>query len=325
MWSAVIFDRRVEGSHAGGMTEVIGAGERASDSTSAMPLARFGDREFAAADIDAHSASWPKPLLCWGCEVKVAVVRSFPKEKGRTAAHFRRYPGLTHGPNCVYDVHAQVTQIAEDSDGLLQYRKRVWRLVAPDVLQRPTPELREVGNDRPSPTYARRMTTLLNTAGRVADLIERFRLDGGDLSEAFAAVCDGKVVTWHEFMYQPRVVWRLAHRLDEQPVDHPVAVAMRVSRSGLARTGQSAFLEQPVPGPWTDVTDDRDYHVVIRSKTVELLADYRPGVWLIALGTWRLFPWKSGRRTDVCLWVDAPHQLVTVAAPPSRPTVRYQS
>lgn len=289
-----------------------------------MPLARFGEQEFRASDIDVDSASWPTPLQCYGCETPVSAIGSFMKETGRTSAHFRRYPGRPHGPSCVYDVHAQVTEIAEDSDGLLQRRNRLWRLVATETLRRSKPELSEPDGGRDSVTYARRTSTLLSTAARVSHVIEQFRLDGGDIAAGFAAVCNGELVSWHEFYYLPRVAWRLAHRLRDGELRHPVVVAMRVESAALARSGASFALEQPVPGPWIDVDDDRDYHVVIRSKDPKLLQPYRPGTWVLALGLWSLFPWPRGKRTDVCLWVDAPHQLAEISAPPACNTVRYR-
>jgi hypothetical protein len=64
--------------------------------------------------------------------------------------------------------------------------------------------------------------------------------------------------------------------------------------------------------------------LVIRSKDAPLLLPHRPGTWVLALGVWSLWDWPRGsKRTDVCLWVDSPHQLVEIEPPPARRTTRY--
>lgn len=306
--------------------------ERSGDSTAAMPKARFGEREFAAADIDEHKDSWPSPLQCHGCTVRVSAVRGYDKGETRVPAHFRRPGPKKHDPGCRYDTHAQGTQIADESSGLLVRERKEWRLVAEKVLKQPKPRLQDPKTQRPDVTFARQTTELLNTAAKVAHLIEQFRIDGGDISAGFAAVCDGRRISWNEFHYLPRSVWRLVRRLHPaggplaRPVttSHPVAIAMQVRTAHPSAKSTSFALEQPAPGSWLDPADP-GYNLALRSKNQPLLKPYRPGTWVLALGLWQLWERSTARLPlEMCLWVDSPHQLVEIPPPPTRTTTRYQ-
>lgn len=311
-----------------------GPGERSGDSTAQIPRARWGERELVAADIDEHKDSWPKKLTCGGCSMPVLAVRGYDKEGSRWSACFRRWPGHSHEQGCQYDLHAQVKQIAEDSDGLLSGGRAGWRLVSEQVLHQPKPRPGEPRQPRPDLTFTRKATQLLNTAAKVSALIERFRVDGIDIAGEFKASCDGKLVSWQEFHYLPREVWRLVRRLHpgggelpgEVSVPHPVAIALHVRTARPRGRGDSLSfaLEQPAPGSWL-TPDDPGCNVALRSKTAGLLQPYRPGTWVLALGQWKLWSRDVARPPlELCLWVDSPHQLVQIPPPPASTVTRYQ-
>lgn len=288
----------------------------------AMPAARLQGRRVDAADIDTQRDGWSRPLLhCLHCTTNVIPVASSIKENSRKAAFFRLYPNRPHDPGCAYDVTGRVSELIETSDGLLERRGDRYRLVLPGTLAQAKPTLphrRTAARDEP--TYTRRTSTLLNTAAKVAALVEQFRGDDpdGDLAEWFSATCGGRTIPWAAFFHTPRVAWRLAHRLQLGLVDHPVAVALRVDTSGTSRTGDSVYLDQRAPASWADTTaaHPHAHHLVVRSKTAELLAPYtEQGTWVLALGMWKRFEWAGGRRTDVCLWVDSPHQMIALTDP----------
>lgn len=306
------------------------SGERSEDSTAA-PVARCGQREFAAVDIDEFKASWPKNLVCGGCSVAVSAVRGYDKGESRVVAHFRR-AGPAHDRGCRYDLHAQATQIAEDSDGLLVRARKEWRLVTEAVLQRTKPRLGEPKSPRTEVTFARKTTELLNAAAKVSALIERFRLEGVDIGSEFTASCAGTRVSWEEFHYLPREVWRLVRRLHpgggplpgSVSTPHPVAIALRVRSARPSSKNQSFALEQPAPGSWLD-QDDPGCNVALRSASAGLLQPFRPGTWVLALGLWKLWSRDAARPPlELCLWVDSPHQLVEIPPPPARTATRFR-
>jgi hypothetical protein len=303
-------------------TKVVFAGEH--DATVAMPAARANGQKVLAEDINTSKDTWPPPLTCLYCATPVVAVRSSTGEHKRQAAHFRLGRNERHRAGCDFDVHAQVTELIELGDGLLQRRRDGYRLVLPETLAQPRPRLADRhSSDRAEPTYARKARTLLNTAAKVNDLVEKYRLHGGDLHELFHATCGGRRVSWAEFFHLPRAAWRLGDRLKNGPLEHPVAVALKVRFSGPSRTGETFYVEQRAPAAWSDTNRGQRYHLVIRSREEALLQPYyQQGTWVLALGLWELFEWRGGNRTDICLWVDSPEQIVTIPAPPAMTTSR---
>lgn len=303
-------------------TKVVFAGEH--DTTVAMPAARANGQKILAEDINTSKATWPPPLTCLFCTTPVVAVRSSTSERKRQAAHFRLGRDKRHQTGCDFDVHAQVTELIELSDGLLRRGRDGYRLVLPETLAQPRPRLAERhGPERVDPTYARKARTLLNTAAKVNDIVETYRLHGGDLHDLFHATCGDRKVSWAEFYHLPRTAWRLGDRLRNAALEHPVAVAMKVRFAGPSRTGETFYVEQRAPAGWGDTDRGQRYHLVIRSREEALLQPYyERGTWVLGLGMWELFEWRGGNRVDICLWVDSPEQIAAIPAPPTMTTAR---
>ncbi|WP_280424526.1 hypothetical protein [Nocardia carnea] len=79
---------------------------------------------------------------------------------------------------------------------------------------------------RSSQVVAEKLTTVLNTAAKIAALIEDYAARGADPNVEWIAECRGRRVEWLNFLYTPLRTWVLSNRLpkDGSELSHPVAV-----------------------------------------------------------------------------------------------------
>lgn len=74
---------------------------------------------------------------------------------------------------------------------------------------------------------AEKLTTVLNTAAKIAALLEEYADRGIDPNIEWLAECRGERVEWLNFLYTPPRTWVLRNRLarDGSELTHPVAVS----------------------------------------------------------------------------------------------------
>ncbi|WP_280489483.1 hypothetical protein [Nocardia carnea] len=164
----------------------------------------------------------------------VHAVYSTPKERSRPCRpHFRRQGklkdgvGNPHAQDCPYNVPSQIRVLRDSSAGAL-VRERCrsgpprYRLVVPEAFGPAT----SPDNDGGVQVVAERLTTVLNTAAKIAALIEHYAARGVDPNIEWCAECRGERVEWLSFLYTPQRTWALRRRLLENGsgLTHPVAV-----------------------------------------------------------------------------------------------------
>lgn len=206
--------------------------------TLAMPIARLMTTDppeyVHAEDIPTRKEAWGGALCCRYCAAVVHAVDTTPKERSRPCRpHFRRQGtlkagvGNPHAQGCPYDKPAQIQVLLEGSAGaLVRERRRSgpprYRLVVPEAFGPATSRQNRAGVQ----VVAERLTTVLNTAAKIAALIESYAAHGVDPNVEWYAECRGKRVEWLNFLYSPQRTWVLRKRLEVERsgLTHPVAV-----------------------------------------------------------------------------------------------------
>ena len=75
--------------------------------------------------------------------------------------------------------------------------------------------------------FSEKGTQLLNTAAKIAGLLEQYKDLGEHPEVVFRAVCRGRDVEWINFLYTPQRTRVLANNLRTAEPTHPVAVIFR--------------------------------------------------------------------------------------------------
>lgn len=241
--------------------------------TVSMPEARRIDTDpplsIFARDIPAQKRTWPSRLLrCAHCDARVQAIDSTPKEKSRPRRpHFRRWPqpggGNRHAADCLYNIDERIRVIRADSDHtLLRDRGRKgrprYRLVLPDAFGPTDPTTPGAHGEQ---VVAERLTTVLNTAAKIAALLEDYAERDADVRVEWSAECGGERVDWMNFLYVPQRIWVLHRRLgaDGSHLTHPTAVVFKAwerqsSMSGTHDSSSCAATYALPPEPGTPET-----------------------------------------------------------------------
>ena len=203
-----------------------------------MPEARRIDttppERVRAEDIPTHHHRWPRgKLRCVDCDAIVQAVYSQPKEQSRAhKPYFRRTPVKggrnQHSRNCCYNIDERIRVIrAGSAETLVRDRsprgRPRYRLLVPEAFG-PPDSATSVGGG--SQVVAEKLTTVLNTAAKIAALIEDYAVRGVDPNIEWIAECRGERVEWLNFLYTPPRTWVLRNRLPRggSELTHPVAV-----------------------------------------------------------------------------------------------------
>lgn len=195
--------------------------------------------------------TWPKPLACFteSCDARIHFVAEIPRtetKKGR-AAYFARNPpkgGIRneHSTNCLYNLSQMIEVLKDESDGALAYSGRgrdpqtdelvpLYRLPWPHTFDDTPEKVQGDSWQAPGATFTEKYTKLLNTAAKIAELLERYRANGDHPEIIFQAICRGHNVDWVNFLYTPQRTYVLIRRLrDHGELTHPVAVIFRPLR-----------------------------------------------------------------------------------------------
>ncbi len=204
-------------------------------------------RVVLASEIAMSGPSWPRPLCCYtrGCGARVHPVAEVARTEnthGR-AAHFARNPSRDGRPNdhnlqCVYNLAQIITVLAEDSGGQL-HRDRpvtdpdtgaiipVYRLPWPETFTRTARAPAAEATDPQGAVFSEKGRKLLNTAAKIAGLLDRYNEMDEHPEVVFRATCKGQDVEWLNFLYTPQRAWVLARYLRTAELTHPVAVIFR--------------------------------------------------------------------------------------------------
>lgn len=204
-----------------------------------MPIARLMTTDppeyVHAEDIPTRKREWSDGgLRCRYCDAVLHAVYPMSKELSRPCRpHFRRQSTLKggvdnpHAQCCPYNVTTQIRVLQDDSAGALVHERRRsgpprYRLVVPEAFGPAASH----GNGGGVQVVAQRVTTVLNTAAKIAALIEDYAAQGVDPNIEWYAECRGKRVEWLSFLYTPQRTWSLRRRLcpDGPGLTHPVAV-----------------------------------------------------------------------------------------------------
>ncbi|MGN2641014.1 hypothetical protein ACTD5D_33570 [Nocardia takedensis] len=207
-------------------------------STIAMLRARRIDTDphtiVEAHNIPTERHEWANAQLrCTDCDAKVHAVYNPPTERRPPIRpYFRRQPfrdgGNEHAAQCIYNIDERIRVIRDSSaDTLVRDRSHDgrprYRLVLPEAFAPAVPYESVGGGSR---TFAHELTTVLNTAAKIAALIEDYADRGVDPNVEWVAECRGRPIQWLEFLYTPQRIWNLRRRLPPGGTDlpHPVAV-----------------------------------------------------------------------------------------------------
>ncbi|MFE4516802.1 hypothetical protein ACFRMQ_21710 [Kitasatospora sp. NPDC056783] len=277
---------------------------------------RHGKRVLAR-EIDQLSPD-SKPLTCRYCDVRVeGVGEHFRGKDGprptAVASHFRLDDGRQHAAECAYNADEVLRAIARASQGLAQVDDAGrLRLVLPSdpsdaAPARPQPGAGEPGGGRGGSlvftTVRPAVPPALNSAAKIAHFLSlhgfdpkaanRFRVLYGDAT---------RPIPWSRFCYPAQASAGL-HQLLAGGLTprHPVAVHGTVQRvSDTTRPTAYATLVPAAPRP-----GGRPFAVRLRTDRPALLSTLRPGSWVLAVGTWSLWPQADEMR----LWLSAHWQL----------------
>ncbi|MBF6457921.1 hypothetical protein IU433_02520 [Nocardia puris] len=223
-------------------------------------------RILLASEIAEFGDSWPKPLACYtiGCGALVHPVAEIPrteKTHGR-AAYYARNPSRggrpnDHSPHCVYNLTQIITVLTENSGGQLRRDRPVtnpetgaivpvYRLPWPQTF---APTVRTAVAEATSPegaVFAERGTKLLNTAAKIAELLDKYREMGEHPEVEFRATCNGRDVEWPNFLYTPQRTHTLARNMRRTQLAHPVAVIFRPRTYGVVARRDWAWVRADV-------------------------------------------------------------------------------
>jgi len=216
----------------------------------AMPRARHPvtGEVLHATDIPSSENHWPKPLRCESCRARVhAVNTQRTEEHAARALHFaRNRPSGSgsdpnpHEDNCSYNLDKLISVLVEESggslyragkgvDGSTGERRTLYRLPWPDAFTQTRNQLEAATTED---RFAEQTTRLLNTAAKIAALLERYMQLGVEPGIEFRAVCHGAEIEWLNFLYTPHRAWLVVKRVREYgPLRHPVAIIFRPTNS----------------------------------------------------------------------------------------------
>ncbi|MBH0777021.1 hypothetical protein [Nocardia bovistercoris] len=274
-------------------------------STIAMLRARRIDTDpheiLRAEDIPTRRHEWTDaPLRCSDCDAVVQPVYSPPKERRPPVRpYFRRKPyrdgGNEHEAGCIFNIDERIRVISDSSaDTLVRDRPRdgrpQYRLVLPEAFG-PSARYESIGGG--SRTVADKLTTVLNTATKIAALIEDYADRDVDPNIEWVAECRGERVPWLHFLYTPQRIFNLRSRLRPDGTDlaHPVAVIFLAQksprnksprpRSDSYRAASYALLPEP------DEPHQERLYVTGKSDLIEHAFADGLGRFYIAYGMWR--------------------------------------
>ncbi|MEU2043286.1 hypothetical protein [Nocardia niwae] len=223
-------------------------------------------RILLSTEIGQFGRSWPKPLRCYtrGCEARVHPVAEVPRTEnshGR-AAYFARNPSRDGRPNdhslhCLYNLGQIITVLVEDSGGQLRRDRSVTDPdtgVTTPVYRLPWPETftrihRTPVAEATSPegaVFSEKGTKLLNTAAKIAGLLDQYNELEEHPEVVFRATCKGQDVEWLNFLYTPQRAWVLARRLRKTELAHPVAVIFRPRDHGVVEHRDWAWVRAEI-------------------------------------------------------------------------------
>ncbi|MEV0360634.1 hypothetical protein AB0H71_31715 [Nocardia sp. NPDC050697] len=237
----------------------------------AMSRARHPEtgRILLASEIAEQVSSWPKPLSCYtiGCHARVHAVTEVPRteKKGGRAAYFARNRACDGGTNdhtvhCVYNLSQIITVLTRDSGGLLQRGRStsdpetgeptpVYRLPWPEAFTRPPRGSTSEATSPEGAVFSEEATKLLNTAAKIAELLDRYQQMREHPEVMFRAVCKGQDVEWLYFLYTPQRAWLLARNLRRAELTHPVAVIFRPGGHDIIERGDRAWVRAEIATP----------------------------------------------------------------------------
>lgn len=199
-----------------------------------------------AEQIHGQRGSWPR-LYCQfhienGCSARVCAVDPNRTETRRAAApHFRtnrsskKFGNNAHR-GCLFDLDKRIEVLVSESAGLLTFervpgrgRRGVFRVSLPRAF---LPAMTSSGRVDPSDrTFTEVPTPLLNTAVRIAELLDDLQTSGASLNRDVVLTCGGLVIDWNNFLYTPNRHWVLGDRLRRELIPaHPIAVIIYPER-----------------------------------------------------------------------------------------------
>lgn len=310
----------------------MGADPEEHTATLAMPIARLittAPPEYVRAeDIPTRKGEWSGALRCRYCAAVVHAVDSTPKERSRPCRpHFRRQGKLKggvdnpHAQECPFNTPTQIRVLRDSSAGaLVRERRRSgpprYRLVVPEAFG-PATSPRDGDGVQ---VVAERLTTVLNTAAKIAALIEDYAAQGVDPNIEWYAECRGKRVEWLNFLYSPQRTWVLRKRLEmERPGPaHPVAVLFapytprvpwpeRITFWRRSAVGYRAAVYPLVPESGPRMTGE--LVVAGERALVESVFAARPDTFYIGYGMWKL-----DRQARLALRMDNAGQVAPLSA-----------
>lgn len=253
-----------------------------------------------AEDIPTRRHEWTgAQLRCTDCEAVVHAVYNPPKERRPPVRpYFRRKPSRNsaneHAAHCIYNIDERIRVICADSaDTLLRDRSRHgrprYRLVLPEAFV-PATHYNGTGG---SQSVAEQLTTVLNTAAKIAALIEDYADLGVDPNIEWVAECRGEQVQWLNFLYTPQRIWTLRRRLPPNGTDlpHPVAViflAQQPARRSASRPAPDSYhaARYALP-PEPNAPMSEKLYIDGASDLVEHAFSEGLGKFYIAYGMWR--------------------------------------
>jgi len=179
-----------------------------------------------------------EPLKCRFCSIGVTHNPSYTRELHDksvfVSAYFRLLPGGEHAANCKYGVQEEISEIAKESQGLLesvkgnQYRMRL--VMIKEALEggaAPTNQSGEGSNARSSKTYVStpgKLPAYINSAKRALKLRALCASDS-DVEQHLELVFEGNtVVNWRQFYFETERHMEAFHAVSQNTTQHPIAI-----------------------------------------------------------------------------------------------------
>lgn len=210
--------------------------------------------------------------------------------------------------------------VADSADSLVRDRARKgrpprYRLVLPDAFGPPDPV---GGSGHGQQVVAERLTTVLNTAAKIAALLEDYAERDADINVEWSAECGGERVEWQNFLYVPQRIWVLRRRLTAfgPELTHPVAVVFRASErqsasSGVGASGSCAAVYALPPEPGAPETDRLS--VVGEQELVDSVFANGTRKYYIGYGMWHRTALRAGDPVRLCLGIYTTAQIADIS------------
>lgn len=257
----------------------------------------------------AELQEFAEPLKCEFCDASVGFVNAFTRHVGEdiiaVQPYFRLKKGNKHSLQCRYEVHGQVTIIANESESdifeaLKGNRYRLRLLAVKNTIETLREQAEAKKKLTPADTDDSGTTTknylkgekllgaYINSAMRVLKVRAACE-EHSEIEDVLELAFNGVLLPWRDFYFEDSEYFRCFAQVDQATVQVPIAIrgTIKSSRIVKGRTDEFAVLNLVRPHRKTDQPDTLDAACFsIWSPDLSAFGKFKEGEQIIAFGLW---------------------------------------